>query len=83
MAIDHRSDIAGAFARAAGKAIQGNLDPAVLLAPPAEVARRTHALLDRVDGRAGHVLNLGHGVLKQTDPASVGAFVRAAKERAG
>ena len=82
VAIDHRTDIAGAFARTGGRlAIQGNFDPAALFAPPAEVARRTHALLDAVGGRAGHVLNLGHGVMLETDPECVGAFVRAAKER--
>ncbi len=80
VSIDHRTDISGAFARAGGRAIQGNLDPAALLASPTEVARRTHALLDSVDGRPGHVLNLGHGVMKQTDPECVAAFVRAAKE---
>jgi uroporphyrinogen decarboxylase len=82
VAIDHRTDIAQAFERTGGAlAIQGNFDPAALFAPPDEVARRTHALLDRVGGRAGHVLNLGHGVMKETDPECVGAFVRAAKER--
>jgi uroporphyrinogen decarboxylase len=82
VAVDHRTDIAGAFERTGDRlAIQGNFDPAALFAPPAEVARRTHALLDRVDGRVGHVLNLGHGVMKETDPEAVGAFVRAAKER--
>ena len=82
VAIDHRTDISEAFDRTGDQlAIQGNFDPAALFAPPAEVARRTHALLDRVGGRVGHVLNLGHGVMKETDPESVGAFVRAAKER--
>jgi uroporphyrinogen decarboxylase len=54
----------------------------VLFASPEEVLRRTHALLDEVGGRPGHVLNLGHGVFKDTDPECVGAFVQAAKERA-
>jgi uroporphyrinogen decarboxylase len=80
--LDHRTDLPGAFERTGGKvAIQGNLDPAALLAEPEEVARRTHALLDAVGGRPGHVLNLGHGVLKETDPECVAAFVAAAKER--
>ena len=50
--------------------------------PPdsAEVARRTRALLDGVNGRPGHVLNLGHGVFKTTDPECVAAFVETAKE---
>lgn len=81
VAIDHRTDLARAFERTGGKlAIQGNLDPGALFAPPAEVARRTHALLAGVAGRRGHVLNLGHGVMKETDPEAVGAFVRTALE---
>jgi uroporphyrinogen decarboxylase len=47
-------------------AIQGNLDPAVLLAPWEVVEREAIDVLDRADGRAGHVFNLGHGVLPDT-----------------
>jgi uroporphyrinogen decarboxylase len=82
VALDHRTPIGHAFERAGGrKALQGNFDPAALFASPDEVRRRTHALLDEVGGRPGHVLNLGHGVFKDTEPDCVGAFVRAAKER--
>jgi uroporphyrinogen decarboxylase len=81
VALDHRTSISRAFQRAASRcALQGNFDPAALFASPDEVARRTHALLDEVKGQAGHVLNLGHGVFKDTDPDCVGAFVRAAQE---
>ncbi|HVF20419.1 MAG TPA: uroporphyrinogen decarboxylase [Mycobacteriales bacterium] len=51
-----------------GKAIQGNLDPAVLLAPWDVVEARTREVLDRAAGCEGHVFNLGHGVLPETDP---------------
>jgi uroporphyrinogen decarboxylase len=84
LSLDHRTPIGQTFESAAAKecrvALQGNLDPAVLFAPPDEVRRRTHALLDEVGGRPGHVLNLGHGVFKDTDPACVAAFVTAAKD---
>ena len=81
VAIDHRTSISDAFERTGGRvALQGNFDPMALFASPDEVARRTRALLDEVDGRPGHVLNLGHGVLKQTEPECVGAFVKAAQE---
>ena len=52
----------------AGKALQGNLDPAVLLAPWPVIEQRVKQVL--VQGRVaeGHVFNLGHGVLPQTDP---------------
>jgi uroporphyrinogen decarboxylase len=83
VALDHRTSLGKAFERARGRcALQGNLDPAVLFASPDEVLRRTRALLDEVGGRPGHILNLGHGVFKDTDPECVGAFVQAAKERA-
>ena len=83
VAVDHRTDMAGAFERARGRcALQGNLDPAALLASPAEVARRTRTILAAVDGRPGHVLNLGHGVLPPTDPECVAAFVETAREAA-
>jgi uroporphyrinogen decarboxylase len=82
VALDWRTPIGAAFDRYGERsALQGNLDPAVLLARPEEVTRRTRALLDRVGGRPGHVLNLGHGVLKETDPECVRAFVECAKER--
>lgn len=81
LAIDHRTSIDAAFRRFGDRrALQGNLDPAVLLATPQEVHRRTLALLREVGGRAGHILNLAHGVIKDTDPACVAAFVAAAKE---
>jgi uroporphyrinogen decarboxylase len=50
------------------KAIQGNLDPAVLLGPWERVETATRGVLSRAGGRPGHVFNLGHGVLPQTDP---------------
>jgi len=81
VAVDHRSDLASAFERSRGRcALQGNLDPGVLLATPTEVARRTRALLESVRGLRGHVLNVGHGVLPATDPDCVAAFVETARE---
>jgi uroporphyrinogen decarboxylase len=50
------------------RAIQGNLDPAVLAAPWETVERKTLEVLRRAGGRDGHVFNLGHGVLPGTDP---------------
>jgi uroporphyrinogen decarboxylase len=49
-----------------GKGIQGNLDPAVLLAPFEVVAREADRVLEAAGGRDGHVFNLGHGVLPDT-----------------
>lgn len=50
-------------------AVQGNLDPALCLAPWSAVAERVRDVLSRNGGRPGHVFNLGHGVLPATDPA--------------
>jgi uroporphyrinogen decarboxylase len=51
-----------------GKALQGNLDPAVLLAPWDVVEERARDVLVRGRTAEGHVFNLGHGVLPETDP---------------
>ncbi len=56
-------------------ALQGNLDPAVVLAPWEVVADRVRAVLARNAGHPGHVFNLGHGVLPETDPAVLGRIV--------
>ncbi|HEX5761001.1 MAG TPA: uroporphyrinogen decarboxylase [Thermoanaerobaculia bacterium] len=61
-----------------GKTLQGNLDPAALLAPPAEIERRVEELL--AEGRGGaHVVNLGHGILPATPVEHARAFVAAAQ----
>jgi uroporphyrinogen decarboxylase len=49
------------------RAIQGNLDPCVLLAGEDVALRRTREILERVGGRPGHIFNLGHGMLPETD----------------
>jgi uroporphyrinogen decarboxylase len=68
------------------KAVQGNLDPVVLLAPEHEIERRVLDIVKRADGRPGHVFNLGHGILPQTPPEAVGLvadLVHRATRRAG
>jgi uroporphyrinogen decarboxylase len=62
------------------KAIQGNLDPAVLLATPGEIRRRAKEVLDQAGGRPGHIFNLGHGVLPQTPVENARALVDAVHE---
>jgi uroporphyrinogen decarboxylase len=51
-----------------GKALQGNLDPALLFAPWPVIEQRTREILAQGQAAAGHVFNLGHGVLPNTDP---------------
>lgn len=62
------------------KGIQGNLDPLVLLATPAEIRRRAKEVLQQAGGRPGHIFNLGHGVLPQTPVENVIALVDAVRE---
>ncbi len=56
-------------------AVQGNLDPAVLLAPIEEIESQARRILDQAQGRPGHIFNLGHGVLPQTPVDHVRALV--------
>ena len=48
------------------KAVQGNLDPTILLSDPEEIRRHVQFVLDQAENRPGHIFNLGHGVLPQT-----------------
>ncbi len=62
------------------KAVQGNLDPAVLLTGVAEIRRRVQDILETAGGRPGHIFNLGHGVYKDTPVENAVALVEAVKE---
>jgi len=62
------------------RAVQGNLDPVVLLTDPAEIRRRAKGVLDQAAGRPGHIFNLGHGVLPQTPVENAIALVDAVHE---
>jgi uroporphyrinogen decarboxylase len=57
------------------KGVQGNLDPAVCLSPWEIVAVEAGKVLDRAAHRVGHVFNLGHGVLPETDPDTLRRLV--------
>jgi uroporphyrinogen decarboxylase len=68
--VDWRVPLDRAWRRiGADKAIQGNLDPGVCLAPWEVVESHAAEVLDRAGGRPGHIFNLGHGVLPDTDPS--------------
>jgi uroporphyrinogen decarboxylase len=61
-------------------AVQGNLDPAVLLSGPAEIRRAAKAILDGAARRPGHIFNLGHGVHQETPVENVKALVEIVHE---
>lgn len=73
--VDWRVPLDVARTRVPGKAVQGNLDPAVCLAPWDVVAERTRDVLRRNGGRPGHIFNLGHGVLPELDPGVLAQVV--------
>ena len=58
-----------------GRALQGNLDPAVLFSTTEAVEEKTQEVLDTAAGLEGHVFNLGHGVLPTTDPDALTRLV--------
>ena len=66
--VDWRVRIDRAWEMFPDKGIQGNLDPALLLTEWGDVKRATIEILNAVQGKRGHIFNLGHGVLPETDP---------------
>ena len=66
VSLDWRIPLDEAWESLGDVAVQGNLDPAVLLAPPDIVRKQTLDVLRRAGGRPGHIFNLGHGFLPQT-----------------
>lgn len=76
--VDWRIDLDAAWTMVGDhKAVQGNLDPAVLLAKPAAIRAGAQRILDQAAGRPGHIFNLGHGVLPQTPVEHAIALVEA------
>lgn len=79
--LDWRTDLAKGWETVGpGKGVQGNLDPAALFAPLPELERRVRLVLDKAGGRAGHIFNLGHGILQETPVDSVRAVVEMVHE---
>jgi uroporphyrinogen decarboxylase len=74
--LDWTCDARAARKLAAGRvALQGNLDPAALFAPPERVREAARKVLDSFGGQPGHVFNLGHGLTPKTPIDSVAALV--------
>jgi uroporphyrinogen decarboxylase len=76
--LDWRTPLDAGWNRIGGSAnaaVQGNLDPAALLAPWEVVERKARHVIERAGGRDGHVFNLGHGVLPDTPPENLERLV--------
>jgi uroporphyrinogen decarboxylase len=63
------------------RGVQGNLDPSLLLGPWERTREATLEILEAVERRPGHIFNLGHGVLPDTDPDDLGRLVELVQER--
>jgi uroporphyrinogen decarboxylase len=74
--VDWTTDLATARKAVGGQvALQGNLDPSALFAPPATLRAETLRVLDSYGAGAGHVFNLGHGITPDVDPERVSVLV--------
>jgi uroporphyrinogen decarboxylase len=81
LATDWRLDLGDLQRRYPERSVQGNIDPAILLAGPAATRAAANKLLAGVD-RTGHIVNLGHGILPTTPIASVEALIQSVQEEA-
>jgi uroporphyrinogen decarboxylase len=81
LGLDWRVPLNESWALVPGRAVQGNLDPAVLLCPWKVVEQQADDVLARAGGRPGHIFNLGHGVLPDTNPDVLTRLVAHVRER--
>lgn len=75
MALDWRTPLRETWDRLGCTAIQGNMDPIALCADRDTVLRKAKQVLDEVDGKPGHIFNLGHGIVPDTPVDNVKALV--------
>ena len=81
LGLDWTVDIGDARRRVGGKvALQGNLDPGALYAPPERIREEVAAVLKSYGNGPGHIFNLGHGIQPFVDPANLGVLVDAVHE---
>jgi uroporphyrinogen decarboxylase len=77
--LDWRIPIDRAWEQLGDVAVQGNLDPAILRTDPDTIRTAVADVLGRVDGRPGHIMNLGHGIDRHTPVEHVTALVEAVR----
>jgi uroporphyrinogen decarboxylase len=80
LGLDWTVDIGEARRRVGNKvALQGNMDPAILLSNPTAIEKEVASILASYGHGHGHVFNLGHGITQWTDPECAGAMINAVK----
>lgn len=80
LGLDWAVDIGQARARVGGKvALQGNMDPAILLSTPEAIEKEVASILASYGHGHGHVFNLGHGITQWTPPENAAAMIHAVK----
>ena len=79
--LDWRIGLADGWAQVPDRAVQGNLDPMIVLAGAGPALDATDSILAEAAGRPGHIFNLGHGVLPATDPDLLRRLVDRVHER--
>lgn len=81
LGLDWTTDLTSARARVGHRvALQGNLDPVLLLADPAKIRAGVARVLEAYGKGGGHIFNLGHGILQQTPPEHAKAMIDAVRE---
>jgi len=81
LGLDWAVDIGSARKRVGEKvALQGNLDPVILLSTPQAIEKEVQSILASYGKGHGHVFNLGHGITQWTDPENAAAMLQAVKK---
>ena len=81
--VDWHVDLDKAWKQLGNVAVQGNLDPSILLTDPANIRKEAEKILRLAGGRPGHIFNLGHGILPQTPVENALALVETVKNWRG
>ena len=74
--VDWRTPLSSAIPRVGGRAVQGNLDPTLVFAPTEVMRARAAEIVEAGRAAPGHIFNLGHGVIPDTDPDQLGRLTQ-------
>ncbi len=81
LGLDWQTDIGIARQKVGQKvALQGNLDPVILLSKPEAIEKEVKRIIDSYGAGTGHIFNLGHGITEHTPPENVDVMLTAVRE---